>query len=198
MRRTLLACLAVAAIMPATATPLLGTFGGNIDHVFLNPSGTNDAFGLGIALGDSLSGTFAYDSVTGNALHFNANVGSQTFSASNVSVSFDLFDGFLTSFHVKGEIASGLFMFVGLTNGSPVFTDVPPQRLSSADWFISAFMINATGKPPIEANFSLIESIRSGTTNGNGSFYLTVDEPPAWTICAIALLPLLGRMPRRR
>lgn len=126
-------------------------FSGQLDKI--GPFGED--FGFGVAVGDPFSGSFSYDTNQTPLLEtafgftqyaassFIVNFPQSSASGTNLTLSIQLFDGFLEWVNIQGLISPGLFMDVGFTNGFSVLpNNLPPTFLSCADWFSAPFKLN--------------------------------------------------------
>lgn len=197
-----LALLALAS--QAHAVPINVVFDGTIDRAvghFDPNTGTGDGYGLA-TVGDLISGSFGFDSDTGIASYFNATIGSNVLTASNLVLSSHS-DSFVSYFAIQGDLGNGLLMGLGLTNGSPVYNTAFPTSLTSADWLLSALTITHFPNFPVENGVDIAEGIRAGGLTSDGNLELhtvaasSVPEPGMLGLALVAVGAALFGMRRR-
>jgi hypothetical protein len=185
----ILGAASVICFTSSHATMITADFSGQVNHNgghFDPGTGAFDNFGLDVAEGDALSGQFGYDDTTGTLSFFTALLGGESFTATNLRMGAQLFDGFTTWFYVMGEIGNGLYMSIGLTAGAPVFTQAPPSFLDSSEWTTVGFKVSDTQRLPIENGVAEDGAIRAQSRT---SFSLrTVPAPGMLGLLGLALL----------
>ena len=195
----------LASTSASWAAPVNGIFSGEISYDCGDGSRGCDGFGLGLSVGDLLTGEFAFDPAAATplsndsldvaGLFLSASIAGFSFEATHVVARFVPFNGFTETFWVQGQLASGLYMSVGLTSGFPIVDTAVPLRLDSDDWLLAAFKISFIETPPVAEFACEIDSICS-TSFGRNLSVRTVPAPAPSVLVGMGLL--LAGLARKR
>jgi len=196
--------LLLGATTAARAMLVTVDFSGTIerDCGHMDAGGHCDGLGLGLHAGDPFTGQFTY--ATDETLSaFFVQFPTQRFDATDLNLEFHPFDGYLTTFGVKGAISDTLFLTIGLTNGEPVRGGGFPTVMDCADWNLCGLQINDLNRIPVEIawlNPAVVDALNATSNTQPDVFSMrttATPEPSSFLLLASGLVWLWYCLRRR-